>query len=276
MANEVVSFIIPVHKITDTLERAVNSIIALENAGVDKHIIVVRPSDVTPPHDMPALESVEWCITNKENNSYPDLVNFGIDQVISTNRDRNDGKQCNWIYILESDDEILPKALKIFKQFKDYKTADIYAPISLIVEDSENSSTKKLLALQNEASWAQGIAEEMGFIDFNMMLRTNFLFVNNCFISLKTIEDYGKFKPELQYVFDYEFALRMVYNGAIIFAIPRATHYHYNSSEGYSSMFRNLPQDERDFWVSLARKEYFYEDSNPRYRNRESFSYKAK
>jgi hypothetical protein len=272
--KDLVNFIIPVHQVVDSLRVAVKSISDLEKSTIEHKIFIACIQDVFDKlHDQPEYKDVSFVVEKDSwKTSYQELVNCAIDNIkLSKDSNNND-----WIYILEYDDEILPKALKVFKEFKEYKEADIYAPISLVVENSEGSSTKKLLALQNEAAWAQGLSEEHGFIDFNMMLRMNFLFVNGCFISLKVIEDYGAFKPEIKNTFDYEFALRMVYNGVIIFAIPRAVHYHYTSNSGYSGIFKKMPQDERDFWVSLARKEYFYEDVNPRYKDRENFSFKAK
>jgi hypothetical protein len=112
--------------------------------------------------------------------------------------------------------------------------------------------------MANEACWAANIMETPGIFDFNAMLRLNFMLLTACFFKLEILEEIGQLKPNMTYFYDYEFLLRVVYNGHEVRAIPKATHYHFTNGEAIGN-HHELSKDEADFWQNAARKEYFFE-----------------
>jgi hypothetical protein len=82
------------------------------------------------------------------------------------------------------------------------------------------------------------------------------------------IEDFGGFKASVKLTFVYEFLLRLTYNSAKIMTIPKIGYKHTNLREGsifweYKNGENRLDENEIKFWVSSAKKEYFFtEDRN--------------
>ena len=79
------------------------------------------------------------------------------------------------------------------------------------------------------------------------------------------MEDFGGFKPSMKLTFAYEFLLRMTYNSVKIMTIPRLGYKHSNlrpDSIFWDYKFGNnkLSEPEVKFWVSTAKKEYFFTD----------------
>ena len=79
------------------------------------------------------------------------------------------------------------------------------------------------------------------------------------------MEDFGGFKSSIKLRFVYEFLLRLTYNSVSIMSIPKLGYKHSNMREG--SIFWNykfgedkMLEDEVKFWISTAKKEYFFND----------------
>jgi len=92
------------------------------------------------------------------------------------------------------------------------------------------------------------------------MLRTNFLFVNGCYIKPEVFDSFGTFKENFDILYDYEWALRMVYNGVTIRTIPKATHFHSITEDGASETQKALPNSVKENWLGAARREYFFDE----------------
>ena len=79
------------------------------------------------------------------------------------------------------------------------------------------------------------------------------------------VDDFGGFKPSIKLTFVYEFLLRLTYNSAKILTIPKIGYKHINLREDsifweYKNGSSILKEDEVKFWVSSAKKEYFFTD----------------
>lgn len=241
MSNKKIGYIIPLHKKDERVYKAIASVPENDIA------LVCCPEDVAKwisnDHD-------DWL--KVDGSSYQKLVNAGIDYFKETDAD--------YISILEFDDTLTPNAGSIVSQYgTDWEDVDILAPLSMAVKEGEDDKPI-LIAVANEAAMAPQLAEEHGYFDFNMMLRSNFLFVNGCYIKPEVFENFGKFKENFKMFYDYEWALRMVYNGAVIRSIPKATRFHYLSDGGAFETQRNAPKADKDNWLSAARREYFFEE----------------
>lgn len=253
-------FIIPYHKDTfdQRLGRAINSyneaLKEYVKAGGDKDkfkLVIMSKKDFTD----------EIFIYDKtlKGSTYPFLVNAGIEKF---------KEETKYISILEYDDILTKNSLKIFDTYvngNQEEDVGIYAPLTFVAKHDEEKKDEKpaLINVINEACMAQGVSEEYGYIDFNMMLRSNFLFVNGSFIKSEVFDDIGVFKTNFKWFYDYEWALRAVYNGVVIKAVPKATHIHFLCNDSLFNKQNSLPRETIDKWISLARREYFFNEERP-------------
>lgn len=258
------AYIIPAHKVDHRLLYAVESVLAQSEEAL---CIVVGTEEVAqrgmPQKHQKAVELV--IVGNDEGDdnvldtSYPAMVNAGIEYL------REMDEPPEWLSILEFDDKLLPHATKKFMAYREtFPEAGAFAGLGLVVEPTgdrmpeDESKAPNLKTMANEAAWAANIMETPGVFDFNAMLRLNFLLLNCCFFKLEILDEIGDLKPNMKYFYDYEFLLRVVYNGHDIRAIPQATHYHFTDGEAIKA-HHDLTQDAADFWQNAARKEYFFE-----------------
>jgi len=245
-----VTYIIPLHKKDDRVFKAISSvpvgmpvIVSIPdglktwlNKGIDK--LGERKDQVT-------------FVRSKGGFNYPHLVNLALAEV----------GECDFISVLEFDDTLMPNAHRILDTYSEaWPEAEILAPLSCVVKIAEDQDKPVLIGIANEATLAPGMAEQYGYLDFNMMLRTNFIFVNGCYIKPSVFEDYGRFKENFDMFYDYEWALRVVYNGGIIRSIPKATHFHALTDDGAFETQKAAPQAIRENWLGAARREYFFEE----------------
>jgi hypothetical protein len=72
----------------------------------------------------------------------------------------------------------------------------------------------------------------------------------------------------MKLTFWYEFLLRAAYKGKRMFVIPKIGYYHTIGREYSLSRFygNNMSEDEANWWIELAKKEYFFpHDRNKTY-----------
>jgi len=240
-------FIIPLHKDDEMVFDALGSI-----PNNEKYQAIVCCPQVVADWFNKKAKGVDRCevLVVDGNSTYPNLVNAGIEE--SKKHDPE------FISILEYDDTLTPNCDKILSRYLDDDEVGIFAPLSCVVKDGEDGDKPTLIGIANEATFAPNIAEQEGYFDFNMMLKTNFLFVNGTFIRPSVIEEYGPFKTNFEMFYDYEWALRMVYCGAIIKSIPKVTHLHRMNLSGAFEEAKKAPKEVREKWLGASRREYFF------------------
>lgn len=155
-----------------------------------------------------------------------------------------------------------------------------------MIKNWQNGSS---IGLMNEACWAEGIAEEAGKFDMNLLLRFNCANPLGGLYRVEELEEYseerdGRYYPMKESVkisHYYEFFLRMVYNDIKMMTVPRVGYdFRVNNQEEFSHSSSKVPNNitsipldkggltpqEVSFWVELAKKEYFFdEDRNKEY-----------
>lgn len=247
------AFIIPAHEMHPGLVPAIDS--ALANSPKAQVILVATQEvfDALPENRLECLTLLDA----PDDTSFPSMVNVGIECA-------QDLENVQWISILEYDDKVLPYTVKLFNEYQEhFSDTPVFAGLTLICEPQERGgkdedSPPALSKMANEAAWAPNIMETPGIVDFNAMLRMNFVLLTSTFINLDVIDEVGPMKANMKHFSDYEFLLRIVYNGHEVRAIPIATHYHFEGGRATEAL-RALPRDEGSFWVNAARKEYFFE-----------------
>jgi len=239
--------IIPLHKKDSKVFRAIASV------PKEWELIVSVPNkevfDFVCKDELKTDEPRFRTLVHSQGSSlYQDLVN----EIISTVDEPFD-----YITILEYDDTFSQNVLKVVEDYADDET-EILCPLACVVKESDDKPI--LLGMVNEAAFAAGMAEKYGYFDFNMLLRSNFIFVNGSFIKPHVFKEYGAFKKNFKMFHDYEWALRMVYNGVIIKAAPKASHIHYLYDDSMFDEQKNADPKIRQKWLEASRREYFFED----------------
>jgi hypothetical protein len=138
-----------------------------------------------------------------------------------------------------------------------------------IVIDVDSKNT--FAGFTNEATFAANFAQEIGYLTNDMLHNYQNFQTAGMAINKSTLEDFGGFKPSIKLTFIYEFLLRMTYNSVKIMTIPRIGYKHINMR--HDSLFwdykfgeNKITEDEVKFWLSTAKKEYFFvDDRNIKY-----------
>lgn len=174
-----------------------------------------------------------------------------------------------------------------------YKVANLYMQenedIGFFLPMMRNFQNGGLSGLMNEACWAEGISEEPGKFDMNLLLRYNCANPLGGLYRISEIEEYseerdGKFYPmkeSMKISHYYEFFLRMVYNDVKVMSVPRVGYdFRVQNAEEFTPSTSKIPNNittipadkggidmqEASFWLELPKKEYFFdEDRNKVY-----------
>lgn len=182
--------------------------------------------------------------------NYSSQINLGISEASS-----------QWISFFEFDDEYSPIWFKNVKKYSEiYNDAEGFLPIVIDVD-----SKAMFAGFTNEATFAANFAQEIGILTNEMLHNYQNFQSAGMAIKKSVLEDFGGFKSSVKLTFVYEFLLRMTYNSVKIMTIPKFGYKHLNMRE--NSIFWNykfgkekISEDEIKFWVSTAKKEYFFTD----------------
>ena len=188
--------------------------------------------------------------------NFSDQVNFGIEN-----------SKTEWVTILEFDDEYSKIWFKNVKKYSEiYNDVDAFMPI---VVDIDNKSV--FAGFTNEATFAANFSQEMGILTNETLMNYQNFQTSGMVFKKSIISDFGGFKSSFKLTFVYEFLLRMTYNSVKFMTIPKIGYKHMNLRENsifweYKNGTSRLDEKEVQFWVSSAKKEYFFnQDRNIKY-----------
>lgn len=220
-------------------------------------------------------------------------MNFSIEEIEAQNfadvfnhlfqSGKNNGYEV--ISLIEYDDILSRRWFELVEHWrKENPSVGVFSPI---IEQTINGVFANYV---NEACWADGIAEEAGKYDNNLLLRFNSAliplgaaFVIDNILSEEDIveEDDGKLLPMKRSIklFSYhEFLIRLTYNDIKIMNVPRVG---YNmriiQKDSYDERSCKIPvnllqlpkekgglsQEEAQFWAKYATDSYFLESDDP-------------
>jgi len=246
-------YIIPIHEKNDLVFRALKSVVDREST-----LICISTNE----------EIAKWIEENKgdlnfdhvgqflsHDTSYPNLVNGGIGVLKD---------QVEFISILEFDDTVSAPAHDAIIPYFEELEADVFLPLAAVVVDNKESDQNKdqftFLTVLNEAPFAAGLADDYGIMDFNMILKANFAFVNGAYFKPGCFDEYGYFKTNFEILADYELITRFIYEGAIVKSIPKIARFHYKRDEGAFEQQKKLSQEEREKWLKHCKREYMFKE----------------
>ena len=252
MEKSNISVIMPVHELNDeTKQLFYNAIKSVKEQTVkpDELVIVVpKGSDVAEYIKSFDYGDIKDSVIIGENDGETDFcsqINFGVEMT-----------KTEWFSILEYDDEF---ANIWFKNVVEYRTAhpniELFMPIIIDV-DGDN----QFIGFTNEAVWANSFSDELGILDNNALLTYQNFNTDGMVIKKSIYKDFGGFKPSIKLTFLYEFLLRMTFKDVKIMVIPRFGYKHINQRVGslFSSYKETLDPAEARWWLSIAKKEYYF------------------
>lgn len=255
MNNKDITVILPVHnvegKFDDWFSKAIKS---LEQTVVKPGQLYVVCADNKKvkdfmgswelPKDIPTK-----ILYNEGDTDFCSQINFGVENC-----------ETDFFSILEYDDEYSNIWFKQFNEYvESYDEVDVFFP--LVVDTDENG---QFIGFTNEALWAMGFSEDLGYLDNNTLLKYQNFQVSGMIMRKEKFEEIGGLKSSMKLTFNYEFLLRATYNDTVIMTIPKVGYKHTN--QRVDSLFwdykfnkdKQLSPDEAKFWIELAKKEYFF------------------
>lgn len=186
---------------------------------------------------------------------YPDApTDFG--SLVEAGVINSDSK---WFSILEYDDEYTPIWFDNFKKYVDfYSDISVFMPL----EDLIDATDDKFMGIGNEAPWASSFSNEIGYIDNDCLQNFFDFYMTGAIFNTADWKEVGGLKSPIKLTFWYEWLLRATYKGKKIFVIPKIGYVHLLGRKGsiIDSYKNTIDEKESNFWVNVARKDYFYKE----------------
>lgn len=245
---------------------------------LDKPTVISRSQDKDGKITENIIEStdaINYTLVAKKFNIFSEIFNYGFTLA----------DDCDYKYysIIEKDDVVGLHWYSKAVMYDEDLNLDIYLPIT------RNLVNGVFSGLLNEAPWAEGMSEEAGKLDMNLLIRFNCASPIGAVYKVESIKQYTEIKDEMLCPYKesmklthyYEFFLRMVYNDLKAYVIPRIGYemrtitnqtFDHTSSKIPQNLI-SIPQenggmsdDEARYWIELTKKEYFFdEDRNKVY-----------
>lgn len=247
-----VTVIIPVFELNEDkntlLLNAINSV-------DDSKIIVVGPkTDIDLVKNNNIEKNINTIINDNVDHSYAYQVNLAVQNV-----------DTDYFSVLEYDDNFTSIWFKNVNMYMENDTENTFAFLPLTeVVDVELGP----IGYSNEAVWASSFSEEIGCYDLQSL--EDYLDFNTSGGIFKTsdFKTLGMLKPSIKLSFWYEFLFRALYKGKRIFVIPKVGYIHTvgRIDSLTSNYMNNMEEKEANWWIDLAKKEYFFpQDRNKKY-----------
>jgi hypothetical protein len=186
--------------------------------------------------------------TNEAN--YQSQINLGVESATS-----------EWVSFFEFDDEYSNIWFKNVKKYSElYSDVEAFLPIVVDVDHKD-----VFAGFTNEATFAANFTQEMGYLNNDTLLDYQNFQTAGMVVKKSVIENFGGFKPSMKLTFVYEFLLRITYNTVRTMTIPKIGYKHMSMREGsifwsYKNGESIISNEEVKFWISTAKKEYFFSD----------------
>ena len=245
--------IIPVFELNDDktqlLTKAINSV------DDSKIIIVGSKVDIDKVVGLgPMKGDITTLVNDSDNTSYAYQVNLAVDKI-----------NTDYFSVLEYDDEFTANWFKNVQIYLDTDVDNTFAFLALTeVVDVEFGP----IGYANEAVWASSFSDEIGCYDIQSL--EDYLDFNTSGGVFKTsdFKNLGMLKASMKLSFWYEFLLRALYKGKRIYVIPKVGYIHtVGRDNSLTSLYmNNMEEKEANWWIDLAKKEYFFpQDRNKKY-----------
>ncbi|MBR6515737.1 MAG: hypothetical protein IKT40_02660 [Bacilli bacterium] len=198
-----------------------------------------------------------------------DSTNFGKSDFCTLVNNAVSKTEYGWFSILEFDDTFNSIWFTNVIKYMEYMPeTSIFLPLTELTD----AVTNKFIGYGNEAPWASSFSEEIGSIDHDCLEQYFDFYMTGGVYNTKDWKDMGGLKPSIKLTFWYELLLRYTHNEKKVYVIPKLGYNHYLNRGG--SLFdyyqNNVDSDESEFWLNLAKQDYFYKTE----RESETYNYK--
>jgi len=258
-----ITVIIPIHeyneKVKELYRNALQSIVDQKNVEIPKVLVVYTAGLINNEEDgflnnevqrnIDGL-SIEY-IKNEGKTDFQSQINLGVSKC-----------DTDYFSILEFDDEYSTTYFKnAVEHIEALPEVDLF--MSIIVEVNDK---RQRLKFTNETVWAKqfvGENGEMGYLNSKSLNQYTDFKISGAIIKKEEYDNAGGLKSNIQLTFIYEFLLRLLNNGAVIYTIPKAGYMHFATREGglFDTYGKTMTLSHRKFWFDTAKKEYsFFND----------------
>jgi GT2 family glycosyltransferase len=193
-------------------------------------------------------------VENKESKDFCTQINVGVNEV-----------KTEYFSYLELDDEMSKIWIKNGdKYIESYPDVSVFLPITVDVNEEG-----KMISFTNEPVWAMQFSDELGYLDNNVLQEYPNFNPSGSIIKKEVFQTVGGLKKSIKLYFNYEFLLRVTYNGHRVMTIPKIGYKHVNMREG--SLFWSYkndkdeqltPNDAKKYYEMSKKEYYFAEDRN--------------
>lgn len=175
--------------------------------------------------------------------------------------------ETKYFSILEYDDVFTEKWFEnVQNEIANGEQASIYLPLTEIVDF--NDKDRGSIGYINEVVWANSFSDVIGFLDLDsVQTYMNFSTAGGVF-NTEDFKKVGLLKASMKFAFWYEFLLRALNSGLVIYVIPKVGYKHFINREGSytDKLNKTMKPEEADWWIDLSRKEMFFKkDRNKTY-----------
>lgn len=240
MKNNIV-IIIPLHEWNDEmqplLQRALNSVPSEYEVRLScaKGVKELLPQDLIQ-------DNVKVIETQSDSKKFSHLVNQAIEN-------------SDWFSILEYDDEYNAVWFNNINKYIEYfSDISVFLPINEVYDFNKN----QMISFGNEAPWASAFSNELGYIDNNVLNDFYDFFMTGGLFKTSDWQKINGLKESFELSFWLEYLLRATSQGQKIYVIPKIGYKHYiNRPKSLFEEYRiNMPQEEKQWWIDLAKEEY--------------------
>ena len=250
-----VTVIIPVHStecenFDELFGNALKSV--SENNVHPKKLLIVAPPKLKEKlqglllKDMVKTEIIE----NNGETDFASQINCGVKHT-----------ETDYFSFLEFDDTYSDFWFRCVDRYiKEYTDISVFLPII-----NDINSEGKFLGYSNEIAWAYEFTDKHGFIDANTLKEYPNFNPDGMVMKVADFKKIGGYKKNIKLAFNLELFLRICDQSLEIMVIPKIGYKHTNMRE--NSLFWNykngenpLNEEESNFWMEAAQKEYYYDD----------------
>lgn len=252
-----VTYIIPVHKFDETVEKYLPNALKSVKETEDKEytLILVGPKEVLAKtekfvEDLKLKTSTKF-VENETTDPYTQ-INTAVMRTTTP-----------YFCVVEYDDEVTPYWTKRAKEYGE-NNASVLLPLV------EFYSAGVPVSFGNELAWDTAFADEhnLGYIDMEQLNTYMDFVVSGALIKTEDFISIGGLKPSLKIASWYEFLLRCCYKHKEIYVVPKLGYKHtLDTPNSYSEISKNeISQEEGAWLIATAKQEYFFDkDRNKKF-----------
>ena len=259
------TIIVPIHEFNDEIStllgRAIGSLTEAVTFYIEQvdfkdkiKLAIVGPKSVCDAILVPDIYEV--IKIENDVTDFSSQINVAVKNITTT-----------YFSILEFDDVYFKKwFVNVDKYSLIHEDVSVFLPLTEIFETRGDENVS--LGYTNEAVWATSFSDELGFLDLESLENFGDFNMTGAIFNRHDFLEVGGLKASMKLTFWYELLMRMAYNGKKMYTIPKLGYFHCVGRDGslIAEYNKTLSPDEAQWWIDLAKKEYYFkEDRNKTY-----------